>query len=71
MYLGKIKTKVVLEVLIEKETLKIIAKKYGLLPSQISAWKAEAIKNISTVFTQGNGGFDKGRNSCRETLCQN
>lgn len=46
------KAKVVLEALKEKETLEVLAKKYELLPTQISAWKAEAIKNISTVFNQ-------------------
>lgn len=46
------KAKVVLEALKEKETLEVLAKKYELLPTQISAWKAEAIKNISLVFNQ-------------------
>ncbi|SHM60896.1 hypothetical protein [Flavobacterium xanthum] len=40
------KAKVVLEVLRETETLEVLAKKYELLPTQISIWKAEAIKNI-------------------------
>ncbi|WP_016991162.1 hypothetical protein [Flavobacterium sp. ACAM 123] len=46
------KAKVALEALRDKETLEVLAKKYGLLPTQISIWKAEAIKNISTVFNQ-------------------
>jgi len=46
------KAKVVLEALREKETLEVLAKKYELLPNQISLWKAEAIKNISAVFNQ-------------------
>ncbi|MEC5167546.1 transposase [Flavobacterium sp. PL11] len=46
------KAKVVLEALREKETLEVLAKKYELLPTQISSWKAEAIKNISAVFNQ-------------------
>lgn len=45
------KSKVILEALKEKETLEVLAKRFELLPSQISAWKAEAIKNMSTVFT--------------------
>lgn len=45
------KAKVVLDALKEKETLEVLAKKYELLPTQISAWKSEAIKNISAVFT--------------------
>ena len=46
------KSKVVLEALRERETLEFLAKKYELLPTQISLWKAEAIKNISAVFNQ-------------------
>lgn len=45
------KSKVVLEALKEKETLESLAKKYELLPNQISLWKLEAIKNISAVFS--------------------
>lgn len=44
------KAKVVLEALKEKETLEVLAKRFDLLPTQISAWKAEATKNISMVF---------------------
>jgi transposase len=44
------KAKVVLEALKEKETSEVLAKKYELLSTQISMWKAEAIKNISAVF---------------------
>jgi transposase-like protein len=45
------KSKVVLEALKEKDTIEVLAKKYELLPNQISLWKAEAIKNISSVFS--------------------
>jgi transposase len=48
------KAKVVLEALREKETLEVLAKKYELLPNQISMWKSEAIKNISAVFNTEN-----------------
>jgi transposase-like protein len=44
------KAKVVLEALKEKNTIEVLAKKYELLPNQISMWKSEAIKNISAVF---------------------
>lgn len=44
------KAKVVLEALKEKETLEVLAKRFELLPTQISAWKAEATKNIALVF---------------------
>lgn len=46
------KAKVVLEALKEKQTLEVLAKKYELLPNQISMWKVEVIKNISLVFNQ-------------------
>ena len=46
------KAKVVLEALKEKDTIEVLAKKYELLPNQISAWKAEAIKNLAAVFSQ-------------------
>lgn len=44
------KAKVVLEALKEKENLEVLAKKYELLPTQISMWKAQAIRNISAIF---------------------
>ena len=47
------KSKVILEALKEKETLEVLAKRFELLPTQISAWKAEATKNISAVFLSG------------------
>lgn len=45
------KAKVVLEALKEKSTIEALAKKYELLPNQISMWKGEAVKNISAVFS--------------------
>ena len=45
------KAKVVLEALKEKDTIEVLAKKYELLPNQISLWKAEAIRNRSAVFS--------------------
>jgi len=49
------KSKVVLESLKEKDTIEVLAKKYELLPTQISAWKAEAIRNMSKVFAKDTG----------------
>ena len=45
------KAKVVLEALKEKDTIEVLAKKYELLPNQISMWKAEAIRNLCAVFS--------------------
>jgi transposase len=45
------KAKVILEALKEKDTIEVLAKKYELLPNQISMWKSEAIRNLSAVFS--------------------
>ena len=45
------KAKVVLEALKEKDTIEVLAKKYELLPNQISMWKSEAVRNLSAVFS--------------------
>ena len=45
------KAKGVLEALKEKDTIEVLAKKYELLPNQISMWKSEAIRNLSAVFS--------------------
>ena len=45
------KRKSFLESLKERETLESLAKKYELLPTQISAWKAQALQNFGQVFT--------------------
>jgi len=46
------KTKVVLESLKERESLESLAKKYELLPTQISVWKSQALENFSNVFSK-------------------
>jgi len=53
------KSKVVLEALKEKDTIEVLAKKYELLPSQISLWKAETIRNIYSVFSIEKTSVDK------------
>ena len=45
------KAKVVLEALKEKDTIEVLTKTYELLPNQLSMWKFEAIRNLSTVFS--------------------
>ena len=47
----ELKAKVVLESLKERETLESLAKKYELLPTQISTWKAQALQNFGQVFS--------------------
>jgi len=52
-YSSGFKTKVVLEVLQERETVQEIARKYELHPSQISTWKSQFVSNASSVFEKG------------------
>ena len=52
-YASGFKTKVVLEVLQERETVQEIGRKYDLHPSQISSWKSQFLSNVSTVFEKG------------------
>ncbi|ALS25064.1 transposase [Paenibacillus naphthalenovorans] len=49
-YTSEFKTKVVLEVLREEQTVNEIASKYELSPVMISRWKAEFLERASTVF---------------------
>ena len=45
------KAKVVLESLKERDTLEQLTKKYELQPTQISLWKAQAIKQFGSLFS--------------------
>jgi transposase-like protein len=55
------KSKVVLESLKERVTLEVLAKKYELTPTQISIWKAQALKNFGNLFSADSAeGKDKG-----------
>lgn len=48
---AEFKAKVALEALREQSTLAEIAQKYELHQNQISAWKKEALEDISSIFT--------------------
>ncbi len=52
-YSSGFKTKVVLEVLQERETVQEIGRKYDLHPSQISMWKSQFLSNAGVVFERG------------------
>lgn len=52
-YSAGFKTKIVLEVLQERETVQQIGRKYGLHPSQISTWKSQFLSNADAVFERG------------------
>ena len=45
------KTKIILEVLKEAQTLTEIAAKYEIQPNQLTRWKSEFIKNASRAFS--------------------
>jgi transposase len=60
-YTPEFKTKVVLEVLQEEQTVNQIAAKYELSPVMISRWKAEFLSRASMVFEKGTSEVDKMR----------
>jgi transposase len=51
---AEFKAKVVIEALKERSTIEELARKYELHPTQINAWKREALSNMSSVFKGGN-----------------
>jgi len=60
-YTPEFKTKVVLEVLQEQNTVNEIAAKYDVNPVMISRWKAEFVARASTVFQKGTSEAEKMR----------
>ncbi|MGG2196438.1 IS3 family transposase [Paenibacillus validus] len=58
-YTSEFKTKVVLEVLREEQTVNEIAAKYELSPVMISRWKAEFLERASMVFEKKTSEADK------------
>ncbi len=55
-FTAKFKTKVVLEVLKERETVKQICQKHQLAPQQLHSWKREFLAGAESVFSQGQKG---------------
>lgn len=55
------KAKIVLEMLREEKTIAEIASEYGVHPSQLHRWKAEALENLPTLFTRGASEVEKMR----------
>lgn len=58
-YTSEFKTKVVLEVLREEQTLNEIAAKYEVSPVMVSRWKAEFIERASMVFDKKSSETEK------------
>ena len=49
----KFKTKVVLEALKERQTIKELAQSYEISPQQINLWKREFLSQAESVFAKG------------------
>lgn len=47
------KTKVALEALKERKTISEIASEYQVHSNQVTAWKAQLLENMSSVFADG------------------
>jgi len=52
-FTSKFKTKVVLDALKERQTIKELAQKFEITPQQINTWKREFLKDADTVFSKG------------------
>lgn len=50
-FTAKFKTKVVLEVLKERDTVKQICQKYELSPQVVNSWKRDFLDGASSVFS--------------------
>ena len=62
-YSDELKTKVVLEILREEDSLNAISSKYKIAPSTLSGWKEQFLKNASTAFNP-----DKSAQKLKEKL---
>ena len=49
-FTSKFKTKVALEAIKERESLSVLAQKYGVIPQQITNWKREFLAGADSVF---------------------
>ncbi|MFD2670648.1 transposase [Marinicrinis sediminis] len=58
-YASEFKTKVVLEVLQEEQTVNEIAAKYEISPVMLSRWKAEFMERASMVFEKKTNEVEK------------
>lgn len=65
-YTAEFKTKVVLEVLREEQTVNEIAGKYEISPVLLSRWKAEFLERASMVFGREKKAAEKMKRSYEE-----
>ena len=66
-----LKAKIALEAFRGEKTLSQISSEYGVHPNQISKWKKELLKKVTTIFGSTNGSPDKGQQELIEKLCRN
>ena len=58
---AEFKAKVALEAIKGHETVAELATRHGLHPTQIAAWKREAVEKLARVFDEKNGARDQNR----------
>ena len=60
---SEFKAKVALEAIKGHEMVAELATRHGLHPTQIAAWKREAIEKLAQVFDEKNGARDQNRDA--------
>ena len=61
---AEFKAKVALEAIKGHETVAELATRHGLHPTQIAAWKREAVEKLAQVFDEKNSAREQNRRSC-------
>ena len=69
-YSAEFKTKVVLEILAEQETINQIATKYSVSPVVLSRWKKEFLERASDVFKKGPTEAEKELEQSKEHIAE-
>jgi transposase len=60
---SEFKAKVALEAIKGHETVADLATRHGLHPTQIAAWKREAVEKFALVFDEKNGAREQNRDA--------
>ena len=62
------KAQIALEALQEDKSVREIAEKYGVNPTQISGWKRQLLENAGDIFRNGKGSREKELEQREETV---